>query len=304
MTWTIKTALQWATHYLQEQGIESARLDSELLLAYTLGTDRVHLYLHPDRPLSPTEQEVFTTFLHRRAHHEPLAYITGRREFWSLEFLVTPAVLIPRPETELLVEQAVLLLQKMQGQGEPLWVLDIGTGSGNIAVSVATAVPTCRVVALDRSWAALGVARHNAVRHGVDSRVHLVQGDLLAPFQTETSPFALILSNPPYVPAADWEHLPPTIKQYEPRLALDGGKEGIDYAERIIREARFYLRPDGYLLLEMGEGQAASLLALCQDNGYCCPALIKDYAGIDRVLIAQGKQKGAAMRDRNGKNAY
>jgi release factor glutamine methyltransferase len=287
VTGTIKALLRWATQYLQEAGIETDRLDSEVLLAHALGTDRLHLYLHYDKSLLPSEVEAFRMLLHRRIAHEPVAYITGTKEFWSLDFVVAPGTLIPRPETEIVVEQTILCLQEQRGNHTPRWGLDIGTGSGNIAISVVKEVKECRMIAVDRSPEALQIARQNVLLHDVTSQVHLVQGDLFSPFCTQHPLFDIIVSNPPYVTTTAWETLSADIKAYEPRLALDGGDDGLDYLSRIIAQAGEYLRPEGYLVLEFGEGQAPALLALCQKCGFWVRSLVKDYGGSARVLVAQ-----------------
>lgn len=286
MTWTIKSLLRWATCTLQQQGIETARLDSEVLLAHTLNTDRLYLYLHYDKPLLPSEYHPFYSLLRRRAAHEPLAYIMGKKEFWSLEFVVTPGVLIPRPETEILVEQAIRLLRERLPVKTPLWVLDIGTGSGNIAISIANEVKECLVIALDCSASALSCAKQNALRHGVASRIDFVQGDLFEPLRSSDRPFDLIVSNPPYVSTTAWETLSPDIKDYEPLTAIAGGRDGLEYLRSILLQAHRYLSPGGSLLLEFGEGHGITLLEICRQQGFYPVSLVKDYSGIERVLIA------------------
>ena len=216
--------LRLAADYLSRCGSPSARLDAELLLGHVLGMDRVSLYVNHDRPLEPGEVEAYRRVLRERCRGTPVAYITGKKEFMRVTLKVTPAVLIPRPETELLVEAAV---QRLRAASGPLLVTDVGTGSGAIAIGLALSLPAARVLATDISPAALAVARENVTAHGLDGRIELLEGDLLAPVSDAVragriGPLDAVVSNPPYIPARDWESLPRSVRDYEPRLALDG----------------------------------------------------------------------------------
>lgn len=280
--WTVLRVLQWTTEYFGEKGFEQPRADAEVLLAHALGIERIGLYLNYDKPLAPEELTRFRSFVRRRAAFEPAQYITGKQEFWSLDFKVTPAVLIPRPETEVLVEKAL----ELAGDA-PRLVLDVGTGSGAIAVALAHERTGIRVVATDRSAAAIGVARGNAARHGVADRVFFAVMDLFDALAPEPL-FDIIVSNPPYVSDAEFLDLAPEIANYEPHSALrGGGKQGLFLVEKLLRAFRSYLKPQGSFLVEIGQGQSEIL----REKFAADPALrfefIDDYSGIKRVLHAQ-----------------
>lgn len=276
--WTVLKVLQWTAGYFRERGIEGGRLDAELLLSDTLKLDRVGLYLNYDRPLSALELETFRAAVGRRAKREPLQYIRGEAEFWSLPFTVSPAVLIPRPDTEVLVEEA---LKRISGTCR---VLDVGTGSGAIAIAIADERPEAKVEAVDLSPEALTVARGNAERNGVADRVALRQGDLR---QLTGADYDLVVSNPPYIPSADLAGLMPEVREFEPLLALDGGKDGL-YAYRLLAaQAATLLKPGGWLLLEVGIGQAEAVAGLLQTAGLVEIFTRADYAGVARVVGGQ-----------------
>ena len=241
--WTVLKVLQWTTEYFSEKGFEQPRADAEVLLAHALGMERIHLYLNYDKPLSAEELARFRGFIRRRAAFEPTQYITGKQEFWSLDFEVTPAVLIPRPETEVLVEKALEI-----AGNEPCLVLDLGTGSGAIAVALAHERTGIRVIAADKSWSAIEVARRNAVRHGVADRISFVVTDLFGAIASRPL-FDLIVSNPPYVSDAEFLDLAPEIANYEPRSALrGGGKRGLALIRKILEQFHVHLKPRGSLL--------------------------------------------------------
>jgi release factor glutamine methyltransferase len=282
-TWTILKLIQWTTQYFSRKGIAQPRTDAEVLLADVLRTERIQLYLRFDQPLQERELAGYREAVRRRAAHEPLQYITGRQEFWSLELEVSPSVLIPRPETEVLVEKALALL-KEDGNADP-WVLDLGTGSGAIAIALAHEHPGVRVLATDMSTAAIAVAQRNARRHQVIARVHPVAMDLCQGLAVGGSTFDLIVSNPPYIASSDLPALAPEIADHEPRNALDGGLQGLDVILRIVEEAHGCLKPSGSILLEIGQGQAELLRhQLANHPGYASMDVIDDYAGIPRVL--------------------
>ena len=274
-TWTVLKLLKWTAEYFAGKGIDNGRLDAELLLASTLKLNRVGLYLNYDRPLSVEELTAFRKQVERRARREPLAYILGRCEFWSLPFVVTPAVLIPRPDTEVLVEEA---LKRLPPQGR---VLDVGLGSGAIAVAIAHERDDVRVVGIDVSLEALAVAQENAVANGVAERIDFRQGDL---FVLAGGPFELIVSNPPYIATGEMPTLMPEVRDFEPSLALVAGADGLDCYRALVPAAWLQLNSGGWLLVEVGAGQAPAVSALFVTAGYheCFTAC--DLAGIERVV--------------------
>jgi release factor glutamine methyltransferase len=281
--WTVLGVLQWTAAYFGRKHIEQPRASAEVLLAHVLNMERIQLYLNFDRPLAPEELASYREVIRRRAAREPTQYITGKQEFWSLELEVTPAVLIPRPETELLVEKALTLVDASAKR-----VLDLGTGSGAIALALAHECPTLRVVASDQSYAALQVARRNAHRHQLQKRISFVAADLLGGFSPVPPPFDIIVSNPPYIGEKEFPSLAPEIIQYEPNTALRAGPQGLAVIRRIIGEAPGYLRSEGSLLLEIGAGQAELLHQELQGvPGFDHFEFIRDYSGILRVLHLQ-----------------
>ncbi len=251
-TWTIGEVLTFSTSHFAKRGIDSPRLDAELLLAATLGKDRVYLYTHYDQPLSHGERAAYRALVLRRAKREPVAYILGEREFYGLPFTVTPAVLVPRPETEHLID-AVRDFLATRNLAAPR-LADVGTGSGAIAVALATHAPTASVVATDISLEALAIARVNATRNGVVARIDLRAGDLLTPI-TKDERFDVIAANLPYIPARERRDLMAEVASFEPALALFGGEDGLDLITRLIEDAPQYLAPAGLLALELGAGQ-------------------------------------------------
>ncbi len=253
------------------------RRDAELILAHVLGCDPTALLTHPERPLSAKEAEQFETLLKRRLASEPVQYLTGTQEFFGLIFEVSPDVLIPRPETEHLVEA---LLERFDREANPR-IVDVGTGSGAIAVAIAHALPRSQVTAVDLSPRALEVARRNADRHGVMDRMSFLQSDLLA--AAEPTQFDVVVSNPPYV--ADGEVLEPQVANYEPRSALYAGPSGLEVYERLIPQASTILKPRGWLMMEIGYGQRPALEALL--GGWSEVSFVPDLQGIARVVQAQ-----------------
>lgn len=273
-------ALAGAVTQLRNEGVESPRLDAELLLAYVLDVNRAAVLTWPERRLTPKQLTRFRDLVTRRAAREPLAYILGYREFFGLDFAVSPAVLIPRPETELLVEHALRLAG---GMAAPLCVADVGAGSGAIAVALAVHLPQAMVYALDDSDEALKVVAENARRHGASERICCLRGDLLDPLP---EPVDLITANLPYVATEEWGELAPEICDYEPRAALDGGADGLDLIRRLLATAAAHLRPGGAILLEIGASQGAAVTALAREFFPLADVqLIPDYAGLDRLLV-------------------
>ena len=278
--------LRSATQTLTEAGVEDSFLEAELLLRHCLGVSRSKLFLLHDQPIGPDTELRFQDLLQRRCQREPLQYIIGSCEFWSLEFLVSPAVLIPRPETEFLLEYCLTTLQQNTSK-QPLRILDLCTGSGVIAVVLAKEYPQSRVIASDFSQEALGIARKNISFYHLDEQIHLVQADLLTTFSC-TPLFDLIVSNPPYVKAGDIAELEPEVRDWEPHLALSGGKTGLDSIVRICRDALPLLQPDGWLFMEIGAdiGQEVEQVFL-EEGGYEQVRVVEDWAGRPRVLQAR-----------------
>jgi release factor glutamine methyltransferase len=274
---SIKTLLQQATARLADH--ESAVLDAEVLLAHVLEKDRSHLRAWPEKELTAAQTEAFEALVARRAAGEPVAHLTGLREFWSLALTITPDTLIPRPETELLVEQALERLPP----GHALRVADLGTGSGAIALAVASERPACHVVATDRSAAALAVARENTADLGLHNVV-FAEGDWCAALGKAR--FHLVVSNPPYVRTGD-PHLTQGDVRFEPMTALAAGTDGLDDVRAIITCAAKHLEPGGWLLLEHGWDQGDAVRALLQAAGYADAQTCQDTAGRDRVSMGR-----------------
>jgi release factor glutamine methyltransferase len=290
---TVGGILRHGAARLLKAGVDSAQLDAEVLLRQVLELEQSEFYLRLGERLSSRHQEQFEKLLERRAAREPLAYITGKKEFWSLDFIVTPAVLIPRPETELLVELA-LDCARADRQANGIRILDIGTGSGAIAVSLAAHLPQSEVWAVDISGAALAVAEANAKRHGVAKRMRFFPGDLFEPVSRAAALFDLIVANPPYIRSAELATLAPEIRRWEPLAALNGGADGLDYYRRIIGGAPSRLSDGGTVLLEIGSDLAAAVAGLFDGAGCYRPAEIhRDYAGRERVVAAvKGRARG------------
>lgn len=283
--WTIGSILKWTGQYFAEKGVENPRLDAEVLLSHILDRERIQLYVNFDQPLQPQELTAFREAVKKRVARMPVAYITGHKEFMGLDFRVAPAVLIPRPDTEILVEA---VLQKLQGVS-PVQVLDLGTGSGAIIVSLVANLPAAQGIGVDISEEALAIARSNAEKHQVESRLTFYRGDLYQPVTGHT--FDAIVSNPPYIPDMDIRELTPEVRQ-EPRLALAGGPDGLDFYRRIVHEADAYLKPGGFVAVEVGIHQAQAVAALAQDKpGLTFDSMIKDYGGIERVVIFTKSQE-------------
>ena len=296
--WTIVALLRWTADYLGDKGVLEPRASAEVLLAHVLNLSRLDLYLRYDQPLSPEELARFKSLVVRRRQGEPVAYLTGHREFWSLDFQVRSGVLIPRPETEILVASALEAARTMIGlepEGQEsqkfarqkktvLWGLEIGVGSGAVVVALGRELPQMAWLALDLSETSLTVARDNARRHGVADRLRFVRSDLLSGLNPGPR-FALLVANLPYVPRAQWEQLPREIRDFEPRQALLGGEDGLELIQPLTQAAHRYLRPGGCLALEVGEGQADEVLELLRQTGaYQGLETLADYRGIKRVL--------------------
>ncbi len=290
---------------LQEEGFDTPCLDAEVLLGHVLGLTRAQIHAHPKRRLDASELDSYRELIERRRQHEPVAYILGCKEFYGLDFYVDRRVLIPRPETELLVEKG---LEIGRAASYPLTIADVGTGCGAIAISLAVHLPQAIIYALDASPEALEVSALNRRRHSVERRVHLLQGDLLSPLP---DPVDLIVANLPYVSWAEWEQLPRTITAYEARSALDGGPDGLDAIRRLLAQAR-QLKPQTTILLEIGATQGAAVTDLAWhsfDNpstlrrgsgqallrtelgtphfSTATVEVVQDHAGLDRMAVIE-----------------
>jgi release factor glutamine methyltransferase len=283
---SIRSAVLSGAQLLGRAGLENSKLDAEVLLRHVLEIEKEQFYMRGNAPISREQEAEFRELLLRRLRREPVAYITGHKEFWSLDFVVTPAVLIPRPETELLVEVALRYLKSL-ANGSPLKVLEIGVGSGAISVCLAKEYAAAQIVAVDVSAIALDVARVNARNHGVADRIRFLPGDLFAPVEPLQETFDLIVSNPPYIRSGELPRLAPEIYRWEPAVALDGGIDGLDAYRRIIEEGQKYLATGGYLVLEMGADMDPALADLFACSGCYRPASVyHDYAGKHRVIAA------------------
>lgn len=281
-SWTVLELLRWTTEYFERSGIDTSRLDAEVLLAHALGIERLRLYVDYEKPVLPDERDRFRVLVQRRAQERvPVSLLLGKREFWSLEFRVTPDVLTPRPESEALVEAA---LSKLPEPDTNANILDLGTGSGAIALSIAMERPKTAITASDLSEAALQIAAENADHLRIGERVRFVLGDLFEPFSTER--FDLIVSNPPYVARDEAESLPPELA-HEPDLALFAGREGLDLINRLISEASEYLSPGGWVFIEHSPEQVDAVERAFLEAGFEAVERRFDLAQRPRVVGAR-----------------
>lgn len=278
--WTIGRILKWTEQYFKGNGIESPRLDAEVLLSHILGRERIYLYVHFDEPLEPAELARYREAIKQRVQRVPVAYIIGEKEFMGLTFKVTADTLVPRPDTEILVQAAV---ERLRARGETPRFADIGTGSGAICLSILHFLPKAQADTVDISPAARAVAEENAAALEVADRVTFHTGDLLAPLAGQC--YDAILSNPPYIPDGDIAALAPEVRLKEPRTALAGGKDGLDFYRRLTADAPAHLKDGGFLAVEVGIHQAAPVAALAVP-AFSRTEILKDYAGIERVVIA------------------
>ena len=279
MSWTIRTLLAWAREWLEKKGVDSPRLDAELLLASALSCDRVRLYVDIDKPLGADELAKFKALIQRRGAREPVAYILGTKEFYGRPFEVAPGVFIPRPETELLVQLAISALAQ-EGR-----VLDLCAGSGAVGVSIAAERPGVLVDLVELSPAAAAVAARNAEKHA-PGRVRVLHGDLYAALP-ERVRYNVIVANPPYVPTAHLQTIPPDVLDHEPHLALFGGEDGLDVVRRVIASARDWLVPGGLLAVEIDPAQGAKAIELCTQAGLTGVRVDRDLAGLDRHAVGR-----------------
>ncbi len=280
--WTIREIIQWSTSYLKKSGSETPRLDAELLLCSTLSCKRIDLYLDHDKPLNLSEREIYRNYIKRRSLHEPVAYILGEKEFYGLVFNVTRDVLIPRPETELLVEQFL----KTYDEASAAVGLDVGTGSGCIAITIKKLRPSIDITAWDISPNAINVAKLNAERNGVSIDFQCVDAFDLALEQKFERKFDFIVSNPPYISIAEKDHLESSVIDFEPHLALFSGDDGYKFYHHFAQVGKKYLKSGGKIFLEIGHAQASGIIKILKDNSWTYVNLQKDLNGSDRIVIA------------------
>jgi len=288
--WTVRTLLAWAKGWLERKGVESPRLDAELLLAHALQCDRVKLYVDHDKPLSPDELGKLKPLLSRRAEREPVAHILGKKEFYGRSFAVGPGVFVPRPETELLVQHALEAIeQAAEASGDPAGsrALDLCAGSGAIGVTLAAEREALTVDLVELSPEAAVYTRKNAAALG-GGRANVLDGDLYAPLGPAEPRYAAIVSNPPYIPAPDEAGLAPEITRYEPRLALYAGDRGLDVLQNVIASAPRWLRPGGFFGVEIDPAQAAEVVSLCAAAGLVGARVVQDLSKTDRFVLAKG----------------
>lgn len=291
---TVGAFLAVAEGNLKAAGIEQPALEAAWLLEYVLGLSPLMQRLKLEREVTAAEWARVQALVGRRANREPLQYLLGTQEFCGREFRVTPAVLIPRPESALLVDETVRRCKA----NPSATVVDVGTGSGCLAVSVAAVLSTARVLAIDVSPEALAVARINMVQHDVTGRIECFCGDLLAPLSEAllANHVDVILANPPYIAEIDWMTLQPEVRCFEPRLALAGGRDGMDLYGRLLRQAPPYLKPGGALLMEVGAGQAASVCRQAEETGWFrVYDVLRDEGGIDRIVCCERRADGAGL---------
>lgn len=286
--WTVMRVLNWTSNYFGEKGLESPRLEAELLLAHSLGMKRIDLYTHFDLVLDTQQLASFRALIRERLAGKPTSYIVGHKEFMSLDFLVNEYVLIPRPETEVLVEAAIERLSEIE---EAPIAVDVCTGCGNIACSIATYVPAAHIFATEVSAEAALLARKNAERLGVSGQVKIIEGDLFSPLKGELPrKVDVIVSNPPYISAEEFEKLPLEVRNFEPRSALLSGPNGTEFQERIAKEGLEFLQEGGCIVIEISPERSEEVREILKAAGeYRDIKVLKDYAEKDRVILAQRK---------------
>jgi len=284
--WTTQRLLTWTTQHFERKGLDSPRVAAEMLLAHVLGCKRLELYMDTARPASELERAAYRELVERAINHEPVDYLVGQAPFFSLMFAVSPAVLIPRPSTETLVEHIIQHARHTPGFNKPT-VIDIGTGSGAIAVSLAKHLPGAHVVATDLSADALAVAAANAKRHGVADRIDFAQGDLFEALHILPGVRAhYLVSNPPYIPDNQWDHVAPNVKDHEPAGALRGGRDGLAVIRPLIAGAMARLHKPAQLVVEIAAVQKDTAKALAAEAGFVRPRVLADHEALPRVLVA------------------
>lgn len=290
--WQLGDVLRASTAFFAKHGLASPRLEAELLIGEALQLSRVELYTHFERPVSGAEREQIKVWLRRRSAGEPLYYITGERHFRHITVKVGPEVLVPRPETELLVESVIKAVMATRSEFTDVRILDLGTGSGAIALSLAKELPGCRLVAVDRSSDALRLAEENIAREQLQGRIELRQGDYFAALAPDAAPlFDVVVTNPPYISDQAIEELAVDVRDWEPRMALSGGEDGLDAYRAIIPVAPGHLKGDGLIAMEIGEEQAGSVTAILREQGFADVNVEKDLAGKDRIVTGWWRRR-------------
>ncbi len=275
---SLKELYHQGREVIRQSGIENPELEASVLLAKALSIEAKDIYAYPEREFGPEEVEEFNRLLERRIRREPIAYILGEREFYSRSFMVTPDVLIPRPETEVLVEEALKILENFTSPS----IIDVGTGSGCIAVTLGCERRDARILATDISYEALLIAGKNADRHGVSKGVSFICSDLLGCFKDES--FDLVVSNPPYVKRSDYASLDRDVRDYEPKLSLLGGEEGIEYIKEIVLQSKRALKKGGWCIVEIGVDQSGKVTEMLEEAGFKDISLTRDLSGVERVI--------------------
>ncbi len=286
-TWTTRRLMDWMTNHFSSRGIDSPRVCAEMLLAHVIGCERMRLYMDVDRPASEEEREKLRALTQRAAAHEPVQYLVGHAWFFSRQFDVNPSTLIPRPSTETIIEH-VLQRERAELRGYAPVMADVGTGTGCIAVTLATRLPSARLIATDISAEALELAARNATRHGVAERIEFHEGDALEPLKhlAAAPRFDYICSNPPYISDAEWGSVERNVKDYEPARALRGGADGLDVIRRIVAGAAALLAPGGQIVVEIAHSQHDAALEIAAASGLGQGRVLKDHEGFHRVLVA------------------
>ncbi len=280
--WTVRRILGWTTGYLESKGCETPRLDAEVLLSQCLNMTRVDLYLNFERPLSNPERESYRRLVSRRAQREPVSLIVGKKEFWSIPVFVVPGVLVPRPDTETLVETVLIELQEFQNPH----ILELGVGSGAVSIAILKEKQSLGIVGVDINRSAIELSLKNALANNCSDRLSLLMADLMDAFRTGHV-FEIIFSNPPYIPTDSIPGLAPEISRFEPLTALNGGADGLDCIRKIVHEAPNYLALGGRLILEIGDGQSEAVLSILEAEGrYVNATLHRDLTGNVRVVKA------------------
>ncbi len=284
--WTIQKLLNWVTEYLKNKGVDSPRLSAELLLSHVLELKRIELYTQFDKPVLKPQLDILHNLVKRAGEHEPIAYLTGKSEFYSLEFIITKDCLIPRTETELLVERAVEFLRKRSGEQ---LVCDLCAGCGCIAIAIAKNFPDAKIIATDISDGALAIAEQNIEKHKLNERIKLLHGDLFEPLipQLDLCKFDLIVCNPPYVASAEYQTLDKNVRHFEPKIALEAGADGLDVYRRIAVQVQAFLKEDSAIMLEIGYRQADEVTKLLEKTKlFSRVSVQKDYQNNDRIVSA------------------
>lgn len=284
--WTVRDLMKFSIDHLQRRGFDEARLNVELLLSHALKCQRIQLYTNFDKPLTAEELKTFRSLYERRLNREPVQYIIGSTSFMGLQFQVDTRVLIPRPETETLVEQVMFVCQKL-APSQAISIIEVGAGSGNIAVALAKFVKNAALTSIETSTEAIEVARLNAEFHGVQDKITFEHIDVFEPVdQLLLKRFDILISNPPYASKDDWEHLQQEVRKFEPRVAVSDWKDGYEFYRRLIELAPYLLRENGSMLFEIGFGQSETIVRLMQQAGFFDCSVVPDLQAIPRVVIA------------------